>query len=120
VKNKIKILSILVLLIFTGSYALPFFAQENCDMPKSNDSEFHCDMAEMGCCEMVTECVVIPFFPITSVPINKVELHKDITVDYAISYSYNINLFENYSFVKIEDDYYLFEHYLGFQAPLLV
>ena len=117
---KNKILSILVLLIFTGSYALPFFAQENCDMPKSNDSTFHCDMVEMGCCEMVTECVVVPFYPITPAPLNKVELQKDITVDYAILYSDTIDLFENYSFYQIEDDHYLFEHYRGFQTPLLV
>ena len=119
-KNKIKILSILVLLIFTVSYALPLFAQENCDMPKSNDSAFHCDMAEMGCCEMVTECVVVPFYPITSAPLNKIEIQKDITVDYDILYSDNIIFFENYSFYQVEDDHYLFEHYPGFQTPLLV
>lgn len=89
-------------------------------MPKTNDSEFHCDIAEMGYCEMVTECVVIPFFPITSVPINKVELQKDITVDYVILYSDNIDLYENYSFFQIEDFHYLFEYYPGFQTPLLV
>ena len=117
---KNKILSILVLLIFAGSFVLPFFAQETCDMTQSNDSAFHCDMAGMECCEVVTECVVVPFFPITSAPLNKVELQKDITVDYAILYSDNINFFENYSIIQIEDDHYLFEHYPGFQTPLLV
>ena len=89
-------------------------------MPQSNDSAFHCDMAEMGCCETMTECIVVPFLPITSAPLNKIKLQKDITVDYAILYSDNINLFENYTFTQIEDDHYLFEHYPGFHTTLLV
>ncbi len=119
-KNIIKISSILVLLLFASSYALPFFVQENCDMPESNNSAFHCTMAEMGCCEMMTECVVVPFHPVVSAPLNKVELQNDPTVDYFIKYTDNLELFEVFSYFNVNAELCRSEFHPGFQIPLLI
>lgn len=119
---KNKILTILVLLVFASSYAMPFFAQENCDMPESTNPVLHCDMdmADMACCEAVTECVIVPFQPITSAPINKVELQKDITVNYIVLYTDNLDLIEEHSILQLNDKLFFLDIYLGFQTPLLV
>lgn len=121
-KHKIKILSTLVLLIFTASYALPFFPQENCDMPKSNDSALHCDMTEMDCCEMMTDCVVVPFLPLTSMTLNKVELQKELSVDYFITSATNTfnDLFVKTSYNQDIYQSCTYEFHPGFQTPLLV
>ncbi len=118
--KKIKILSIIVLLLFMGSYAMPFFVQENCDMPESDNSAFHCDMAEMGCCEAMVECVIVPFHPVASAPLNKVDLQKDITIIYYVSFTDNLDLFENNTLFQITDELHSFEFHPGFQTPLLV
>jgi hypothetical protein len=118
--NKNKILSIIVLLLFVGSYSMPFFPQENCDMPKSNNSAMHCDMAGMDCCGTMTECVVVVMLPIVSAPINKVEQQKDLTVDYIISYTDILDRFEDFSSVKICDESYSLLVHTGFQTPLLI
>lgn len=99
---------------------MPLFTQETCDMPKSNDSTFHCDMADMDCCDTMTACVTVPFLPITSAPLNKVELQKDLIIDYFISYTDNLDLFEDFAIFQITDE--LCDHEIppGFQTPLLV
>ncbi len=121
-KRNIKILSILVLLLFAVSYAAPFFAQENCDMPESTNSALHCDMnmSDMDCCEAVTECVTVPFYPISSAPINKVELQKDLTIDYIFSYTYIFDSSEELSYLQINNDLSCLDIHPGFQTPLLV
>ena len=121
-KRNIKILSILVLLIFAVSYATPFFAQENCDMPESTNSAFHCemDMSDMDCCEAVTECVTVPFHPISSAPFNKVELQKDLTIDYIVSYTDIFVFSEKLSYFQTNVDLSCLDTHPGFQTPLLV
>jgi len=120
--NKIKIVSVIVLLLFASSFATPFFEQENCDMPEATNSALHCDMdmSDMDCCEAMTECVVVVVFPIVSAPLNKVELQKDLIVDYFISYNDNLELFEEFSFIQNNNDLSCLEIHPGFQTPLLV
>ena len=120
--NKIKIVSVIVLLLFASSFASPFFEQENCDMPVTTNSALHCDMdmSDMDCCEAVTECVTVLFHPITSAPLNKVELQKDLIVDYFISYTENFEIFEEFSFIQENTEISCLEVHPGFQTPLLV
>jgi hypothetical protein len=121
-KRNIKILSILVLLLFAVSYATPFFAQENCDMPESTSSALHCemDMSDMDCCEFVTECVTVQFYPISSAPINKVELQKDLTINYIVSYIDIFVFSDESSYLQTNNDLYCLDIHPGFQTPLLV
>ena len=121
-KNKIKILSVIVLLLFASSFAMPFFEQENCDMPEVKNSALHCDMdmSEMDCCETVTECVTVPFHPITSAPLNKVEVQKDLIVDYFISNADKFKLFEESLDIQENNELSCLEIHPGFQTPLLI
>lgn len=121
-KNKIKILSVIVLLLFASSFAMPFFEQENCDMPVATNSALHCDMdmPDMDCCEAIIECVVVVVLPIVSAPLNKVELQKDLIVDYFISYIDNLELIEEFSFIQENNELSCIDVHPGFQTPLLV
>lgn len=121
-KNKVKLLSVIVLLLFASSFAMPLFAQENCDMPEVTNSALHCDMdmSDMDCCVAVTECVTVPFLPITSAPLNEIELQKDLIVDYFISYTDNLDLFGDFSIFQITDELCDYENHSGFQTPLLI
>lgn len=120
--NKIKIVSVIVLLLFAGSFAMPFFVQENCDMLESNSSTMHfdIDMSDMGCCETMIKCIVVPMHPIVTAPLNNVNLQKDLTVDYNISYSDKFNLIDNHSFFPVINMLCYSEGHHGFQIPLLV
>ena len=120
--NKIKILSIMVLLLFASSFAMPFFAQENCEMPEATNSVLHCDMtkADMDCCKAVTECVTVLFNPITTAPINKIEVQKNLTVNNIVSFSHNILLVEEIQFSQVNYESSCPEIHPGFQTPLLV
>ncbi|MEE8478515.1 MAG: hypothetical protein V3S42_00770 [Candidatus Neomarinimicrobiota bacterium] len=89
-------------------------------MPESNGSAYHCDMAEMGCCGIVTECVVVPFHPVVSAPLNKVELQKDLTVDYFFKYTDNLELFEVFFYFNVNAELCRSEFHPGFQIPLLI
>ena len=121
-RNKVKLLSVIVLLLFASSFARPLFVQENCDMPEVTNSALHCDMdmSDMDCCEAMTECVVVVMFPIVSAPLNKVELQKDLIVDYFISYTDNLELFEDFSFIQKNTELSCLDIHPGFQTPLLV
>lgn len=122
--NKMKIVSVIVLLLFAGSFAMPFFVQENCDMPESNSSimqiHFDIDMSDMSCCETMRECIVVPMHPIVSAPLNNVNLQKDLTVNYNISYSDKFNLIDNHSFFLVINMLCYSESHPSFQTPLLV
>jgi hypothetical protein len=120
--NKIKILSVIVLLLFVGLFAMPFFTHISCDVAGCGESSNTCDMDMAGadCCESMTECTVIPFQPITSAPINKVTLQKDLTIDYNISFSENFNISEEYTLLEVVDKICFSEVHPGFQTPLLV
>jgi hypothetical protein len=123
--SKIKILSVIVLLLFAGSLAMPFFAHASCDMcdlEESNKQLNNCvmDMSGENCCESMTECTVVPFHPIASAPLNKVDIQKNLTVDYNISFSENFNISEGYTFLKVVYKLYYSEVHPGFQTPLLV
>ncbi len=120
--TKMKIVSVIALLLFAGSFAMPFFVQENCDMPESKSSTMHfnIDMSDMGCCETMVECIVVPMHPIATAPINNVNLQKDLTVDYNISYSDKFNLIDDHSFLSVIDMLCYSEGHHGFQIPLLV
>lgn len=112
--NKIKILSVIVLLLFAGALAMPFFTHASCDM---------CDMDMVAgdvCCESMTECSVVPFQPVASAPLNKIDLQKDLTVNYNVSFSDNFNISEEYTLLQIVDKLCSSEVHPGFQTPLLV
>ena len=77
-------------------------------------------MAEMGCCETMTECVVVHIHPIASAPLNKVGLQNDLMVEYSISYTDNFDLFDFNSFFHVSDELCSFDSHPGFQTPLLI
>jgi len=125
--NKIKILSVIVLLLFAGSLAVPFFTHLSCamcDITEKNISSNTCTMevniASDDCCGTMTECPAIPFQPIASAPLNKVDLQKNLTVDYNISFSENFNISDEYTSLEIIDKLCSSEVHPGFQTPLLV
>ena len=127
--NKIKILSVIVLLLFAGSLAMPFFTHASCDMCDidiaennipSNTCTMDMDIAGDDCCETMTECNVMPFQPVASAPLNKVYLQKDLTVNYNASFSENFNISEEYTLLELVDKLCFSEVHPGFQTPLLV
>ena len=120
--NKIKILSVVVLLLFAGSLAMPFFTHVSCDMDCCKMPVNTCDMDMAGadCCESMTECTVTPFQPVASAPLNKLDLQKNLTVDYNISFSENFNISEEYTLLEVVDKLCFSEVHPGFQTPLLV
>jgi len=120
--NKIKILSVIVLLLFAGLFAMPFFTHISCDMTDCNKSSNTCDMDMAGadCCDSMTECIVTPFQPVTSAPLNKVDLQKNLTVNYNVSFSENFNISEEYTLLEVVDKLCSSEVHPGFQTPLLV
>ncbi len=120
--NKVKILSVIVLLLFAGLFAMPFFTHISCDVAGCGESSSTCpmDMDSSDCCDSMTECTVIPFQPVASAPLNKVDLQKNLTVDYNISFSENFNISEEYTFLEVVDKLCSSEVHPGFQTPLLV
>ena len=123
--NKIKILSVIVLLLFAGSLAMPFFTHASCDIcdiEDRNQSSNTCamDMAGDDCCEFMTECTVVPFQPVSSAPLNKVDIQKNLTVDYNVSFSENFNISEVYTVLEVVNKLCSSEVHPGFQTPLLV
>ncbi len=120
--NKIKILSVIVLLLFAGLFAMPFFTHISCDMTDCNKSSntHDMDMAGADCCDSMTECIVIPFQPVTSAPLNKVDLQKNLAVNYNVSFSENFNISEEYTLLEVVDKLCSSEVHPGFQTPLLV
>lgn len=123
--KKIKILSVIVLLLFAGLFAMPFFTHLSCDMCNMadwNQSSNTCDMDMAGddCCESMKKCTVTPFQPVTSAPLNKIDLQKDLTVNYNVSFSENFNISEEYTFLEVVDKLCSSEVHPGFQTPLLV
>ncbi len=120
--NKIKLLSVIVLLLFAGLFAMPFFTHISCDMAGCGESSNTCDMDMAGddCCESMTECTVALFQPVTSAPLNKVDLQKNLTVDYNVSFSEIFNISEEYTLLEIVDKLCFSKVHPGFQTPLLV
>ena len=121
-KSKIKISSVIVLLLFAGSLAMPFLTHINCDMDCCSMPVNTCemDMAGADCCETMMECTVIPFQLVVSAPINIIDLQKDLTINYNISFSENFNISEEYTFLEVVDKLCSSEVHPGFQTPLLV
>ena len=118
--NKIKILSVIVLLLFAGSLTIPFVSiRASCDMADYNSS-CEMDMAEEDCCGTMVECTIVPFQPVISAPLNKVNLQNNLIVDYNISFSTKFNISEEYTLFEIVDKLCFSETHPGFQTPLLV
>ena len=120
--NKIKILSVIVLLLFAGMFAMPFLTHISCDMAECGESSNTCNMNMVvdNCCESMTECTITPFQPVASAPLNKVELQKELTVDYNIFYIDILNISEEYTLLTVVDKLCFSEVHPGFQVPLLV
>jgi hypothetical protein len=125
--NKIKIVSVIALLLFAGSLAMPFISvhasRDICDMADWNQaSDNYCDMDMSGddCCKTMTECAVMPFQPIASAPLNKVTMEKNLTVDYNILFSENLIISEEHTLLEVVDKLCFSEVHPGFQTPLLV
>ena len=123
--NKIKIVSVIALLLFAGSLAIPSFTHLNCNMKDCNSFAEQCDknmmdMAENNCSGAMTECTVMPFQPVASAPLNIVDLQKNLTVDYNVSFSENFNISEEYTLLVVVDKLCSSEVHPGFQTPLLV
>jgi hypothetical protein len=78
------------------------------------------DMSGDDCCKTMAECDIIPFQPIASAPINKVNPEKNLTVEYNISFSENFIISEEHTLLKVVDKLCFSEVHPGFQTPLLV
>ncbi len=118
--SKIKILSVIVLLLFAGSLAMPFISMRaSCDMTDYNKS-CEMNMAGENCCETMAECTIVPFQPVISAPLNKVNHQNNLMVDYNISVSTNFNLSEEYTLLEVIDKLCFSEAHPGFQTPLLI
>ena len=116
-----KVISIFVLAIFMSFYAVSLFAHENCGMLRTSKTATHCgmEMSEMNCCGDAKECVTVVIHPVSSAPLNKVEVQKDITIDIIIDQT--VSFVFNVEFLTIKHTNNLSppDIYLGFQTPLL-
>ena len=117
-----KVISIFTLTVLISFYAVSLFAHENCGMMRTSDTASHCDMdmADMDCCSGTKECVTVAFHPVSSAPLNKVDVQKDITIDIFIGNSVIIEIPTEYSEIELTSSLPPPDIYLGFQTPLLV
>lgn len=116
-----KVISIFTLTILIGFYAVSLFAHENCGMMATTDTASHCgmDMADMDCCSGTNECVTVALHPVSSAPLNKVEVQKDITIDIFVGNAISFELPTEYSEIELTNNSPPPDIYLGFQTPLL-
>lgn len=116
-----KVISIFTLTVLIGFYAVSLFAHENCGMMRTTETASHCgmDMADMDCCSGANECVTVVLHPVSSAPLNKVEVQKDITIDILVSNSEFFELPAINLEIELTNNSPPPDIYLGFQTPLL-
>ena len=116
-----KVISIFTLVVLVGFYAVSLFAHENCGMLRTTETASHCgmDMADMDCCSGAKECVTVALHPVSSAPLNKVEVQKDITSEVLVSHSIFFEVATEYSEIELTKSSPPPDIYLGFQTPLL-
>ena len=122
--NKIKIVSIIALLLFAGSLTLPFFPMHaSCDMAcckVSVNTTDKMDMASDDCCHAMSECRDVVLIPIVTAPILKVNPEKDLTVEYLTTVENILSFKETISTPYYHLKILTSEVHPGFQTPLLV
>ncbi len=121
--NIIKIVSVIVLLLFAGLVAMPFFSHSSCDMDccvAPMDTTCEMDMGSDSCCPTVSECRDVVYIPIVTAPLLNVNVEKDLTVDYLTLVDIIPNITETVSTPFYQLKILTSEAPPGFQTPLLV
>ena len=119
----IKTTSIIVLVLFAGFLAVPLFSTTDCNMdcctvPMNTACEM--DMASDSCCETMSECSDVIYIPFVTAPIIKVNLEKELTVEYLTSVENSISFDELVSVPFYQLKILTSKAHAGFQTPLLI
>jgi len=122
VNNKIKILSVIVLLLFAVSFAMPFLTHINCEMDCCKIPVNTCEMATVSdnFCPAMTDCRDVIYIPIVSAPILKVYQEKDFTIEYLTTANNDLSFNETISAPLYHLKLLISEVHPGFQTPLQV
>ena len=118
-----KITSIFTIALFVAMWVTPLLSATNCDMDCCTiPMEMNCgmDMNSDSCCPTMTDCSNVIYIPVVTASILKVNVEKDLTVDYLASKEivpsdHKTNSTPLY-YLKIPTA----EIPTGFQTPLLV
>ena len=118
-----KTTSIFTVALFLAMWITPLLSATECDMDCCKvPINTHCgmDMASDTCCPTVSECSDVIYIPVVTAPILKVNIEKDLTVDYLTSVEIIPSLKENISTPLYHIKILTSEAPPGFQTPLLV
>ena len=121
-QNRIKILSLLVLVVFAISFAAPLLSHSTCDMEccAIEQPSCHVESDSENCCESMSECNVETFIPIPTAPLNKVDVSKDLIVEFNSDYSEKIHSKNDLSHLWTINKDCSIQVHSGFQIPLLI
>lgn len=91
-------------------------------MLRKSKTATHCgmEMSAMNCCGDAKECVTVVIHPVSSAPLNKVEVQKDITIDIIIDQTVSFAFDVEFQTIEYTNNLSPPDIYLGFQTPLLV
>jgi hypothetical protein len=118
-----KITSIFTIALFLAMWITPLLSATECNMdccvvPMETVCEM--DIAFDSCCPTVSECSEVIYIPVVTAPLLKVNVEKDLTVDYLTS----IEIIPSFNKIDSAPSYHLkiltSEVHLGFNTPLLV
>jgi hypothetical protein len=119
-KRRVKPISIIILIVMTALYAVPFTNSDDCEMPSCGIEMMACEMEmDSPCCSMMKDNNSISFIPLASAPLIKVDVQKQLTC--TIQLSNNLILpelndcSEGYFHYKLPQG----EAHQGFLPPLL-
>ena len=118
-----KTTSIFTVALFLAMWITPLLGATNCDMDCCKvPVNTHCemDMTSDSCCPTVSECSDVIYIPVVTAPILKVNIEKDLTVDYLTSVEIVPSLKENISTPLYHIKILTSKVPPGFQTPLLV
>ena len=118
-----KITSVFTIALFVAMLAVPLLNAAECDMECcSVQMPTECGM-EMGpdtCCPIMAECSDVVFIPIVTAPILKVNVEKDLTVEYLTTVEIIPSFKEAVSAPSYQLKILTSEVHSGFNTPLLV
>ena len=116
-----KILIVLILALFSGLLAAPIILHSDCATPTCEIDMDNCEMDanDMTCCMSEQDCDQV-FTPVTTAPINKIDIQVKIVAEFSANVSdnssYDLELVPNISENIIPHS----EAPPGFNAPLLI
>ena len=118
-----KTTSIFTVALFLTMWITPLLSATECNMDCCKvPINTHCemDMASDSCCPTVSECSNVIYIPVVTAPILKVNVEKNLTIDYLTSVEIIPNIIENISTPLYHNEILTSKAPPGFQTPLIV